>query len=441
LAENSGTQILAIDIGEPVEQELLRVSAVVQLHKVTVDRFMEEFEHYADGRFGVILCQATTNPDVLMEIAQTCRNQCPQTPSFCISFDPATHQPKAYRKNGFTDAFLLPADRQLLVEALTKFLSPESLSKRTYKQIKVPDLKAGTKLGFDTYVFLPLNKKHIQFSGAAEEFSEKKAEKLSQHQMASIFIDQKDSAQFYEYVAKQFKNAGGSATEKAEKMQEAVRSVFSDIFEQTSGDFEAGRELLDSCRKVISTYVTGSSGKDYHTQLLKLLGGQRLEYSHSADVSTTAALFGMAIGYEKVDDLALSGFLHDLALATFPEEHGFDPDPKWTTELKDAYQAHPAKSLDLIKLKRIIISPEVEKIILQHHEKFNGTGFPKGLRGDRIVEGAQILCCADQFFYLTNPRPGEERCSPTRAFELIESNGAVAPALAKRIREAIIKKP
>jgi HD-GYP domain-containing protein (c-di-GMP phosphodiesterase class II) len=332
---------------------------------------------------------------------------------------------------------LLPADRRVLAEKLAQSLSEESLTKRMYKAVKVPDLKADTKLGFATYIYLPLNKKHLMFDSGKENLSEKKLGKLKDRQMGSLYIDQKSADQFYEYVASQFKSFdnGMSETERAEKMQDAVRGIFGEIFQPNSGSFEEGRDLADSCRKIVSTYVTGSAGNDLYSRLLKTLGGQSIEYSHSADVSTFAALFGMAVGYKEIEDLALAGFLHDISLAQFAPDHSGVAEAHWSEEDRKTFFNHPQASLDLIKRKRMVISPAMEKMILQHHECFNGTGFPKGLRGDRIDEGAQIIALADRFFYLTIEREGHQRLPPLQAIDAIAAQSVVAPRLIGQVRK------
>jgi response regulator RpfG family c-di-GMP phosphodiesterase len=83
----------------------------------------------------------------------------------------------------------------------------------------------------------------------------------------------------------------------------------------------------------------------------------------------------------------------------------------------------------------MVISPNMEKMILQHHECFNGTGFPKGLRGDRVDEGAQILALADRFSYLTVEREGQKRLTPLQAIDAIAAQSVVAPSLIGKVRK------
>lgn len=435
-----GAKILAIGADDELISQLGSVVSAESISRVnSADQFFAEFETYNDGTFGAIIVTTKLGLELAMEAGQVCRNQCAKTPSFCVVYDRNEFQPKQATKNGYSDMLLLPADRQILQQKLAQSLSEESLAKRMYKPVKVPDLKADTQLGFDTYVYLPLNKKHLLFSSGKDKLAEKKLEKLKQKQMGALYIDQKNADQFYEYVANQFKSFGNemSETERTEKMQEAVRGIFSEIFQPTSGSFEEGRDLADSCRKIVSTYVTGSAGTDLYSKLLKTLGGQSIEYSHSADVSTFAALFGMAVGYKNIEDLALAGFLHDLALAQFAPDHAGFVEESWSEADKKMYLNHPQASVDLVKLKRMVISPAMEKMIVQHHEFHNGKGFPKGLSGDRVDEGAQLLALADQFFYLTCAREGQKRLTPMEAIDEIGKRGVVAPSLLEKVRKVL----
>jgi len=52
---------------------------------------------------------------------------------------------------------------------------------------------------------------------------------------------------------------------------------------------------------------------------------------------------------------------------------------------------------------------------LQHHEHFDGTGYPNGIFGDRMCKEAQLLAIADRFDYLTAIRPGKPTLSPFEA--------------------------
>jgi HD-GYP domain-containing protein (c-di-GMP phosphodiesterase class II) len=88
---------------------------------------------------------------------------------------------------------------------------------------------------------------------------------------------------------------------------------------------------------------------------------------------------------------------------------------KMTPEQKEIYKKHPEMSVNMIKSRKIVVPDIVTKAILQHHEHFDGTGYPNGIFGDRMCKEAQILAIADRFDYLTAIRPGSPTLSPIEA--------------------------
>ena len=110
------------------------------------------------------------------------------------------------------------------------------------------------------------------------------------------------------------------------------------------------------------------------------------------------------------------------------------PIEEMNEEQKQIWTQHPKRSIDLIKSKKIIIPPKVEKMILQHHEKFNGTGFPKSLMGDMIDISSQLLSFADQFHHLSVIEEGKKKLKPKEIFEKIAENGSVGLELLNKLR-------
>ncbi len=62
-------------------------------------------------------------------------------------------------------------------------------------------------------------------------------------------------------------------------------------------------------------------------------------------------------------------------------------------------------------------------VALQHHERYNGEGYPRGLKGEAIHEYARIVAIADVYDALTSPRLHRARYSPSEAIEYLFANG------------------
>ncbi|MBT4760118.1 MAG: HD domain-containing protein [Bdellovibrionaceae bacterium] len=437
--------ILGLALSEEVHALLKSICSNCEFKLITnEEQFEEEFDDFDDSHFAVVVCSTQMGNSFAYEAAQILRNQCPRTPSFFITFNRESYEPKILEKNGYSDTFLLPLDKDMVSKALIECLSPEALSARSFRSVKVMDLKPDTSLSFDTFVFLPLNQKYVKLSNKDQSLSEKKFQKLQDQNANDLFIEQKDMGAFYDYTAENLKDlAQGtgplSETEREEKLQGAVRGLFNDIFDKsTKSDFETGKEMLSNCQNIVSTYITGDSGSNWYNQLIHTIGGSGGGYSHSSNVSTYAAMFAMGLGHEAPEDLAMSGFLHDISLADFPEEYLNKPDSEWPEDLLKKYHQHPLDSVNLVKSRKMILTENVEKAILQHHEMFSGKGFPKAMPGMKISEDAQILSFADQFDELTTKSIGNKAFTPTEACDEIEKNGSISPVLLRRIKKLLI---
>ena len=234
-----------------------------------------------------------------------------------------------------------------------------------------------------------------------------------------------DLDKFFKYSASKLREASKSkmgTTERQVKLESHVRGLFNSIFDQSiKTDFAGGKEMIENCQKIISNYITNGSSNDWYAHLLASVGESGDVYNHASRVSTFASMFAVALDHPHPEDLAMAGMFHDIGLVDVPEEISDKAEREWTPQEKLTYQAHPEKTLSYLKQKRISLPAEVEKAILQHHEKITGTGFPKGY-SDRITVDAQILSYSDQFDYLTQTKPGKRSLSLREAhLEIIKT--------------------
>lgn len=125
---------------------------------------------------------------------------------------------------------------------------------------------------------------------------------------------------------------------------------------------------------------------------------------HSMRVTALADEIGARLGlrYKDRDVLHRGGLLHDIGKIGVPLDI-LDFPGRLTDEMFAKIQEHPeigARILQPMKMFRPLIP-----IVLHHHEKWNGKGYPHGLAGNRIPELARILAVADVFDAMITPRP------------------------------------
>jgi HD-GYP domain-containing protein (c-di-GMP phosphodiesterase class II) len=105
----------------------------------------------------------------------------------------------------------------------------------------------------------------------------------------------------------------------------------------------------------------------------------------------------MAAGLGKTQAAAISGLFIDIGLASLPPELVSMAWSKMNDEQKKLYQTHPDLSVKLLMGKRMVVPPDVQKAILQHHERLDGNGFPDKLIGSKIAPLSQVVALADRF--------------------------------------------
>ena len=128
-------------------------------------------------------------------------------------------------------------------------------------------------------------------------------------------------------------------------------------------------------------------------------------FGHSKTVARYSHVLAEAIGVGEppaLDHIRKGALLHDAGKMAIPDAVLKKPGPltpkEWTV-----IKRHPALGYGLVRDVKLV--PEVGNIILCNHEKYDGTGYPKGLRGEDIPLEARIFAVADTLDAVTSHRP------------------------------------
>lgn len=122
-----------------------------------------------------------------------------------------------------------------------------------------------------------------------------------------------------------------------------------------------------------------------------------------AGVGALAADIGMAMGLlnQQIDGLMVCGLLHDIGQIAIPETI-FTRRKRLTREERRLLRSHPFIGYDLVK--DVTFPWPVGRAILEHHERLDGSGYPRGLRGGDICLEARIIAVADVVEAMTSDR-------------------------------------
>jgi len=120
-----------------------------------------------------------------------------------------------------------------------------------------------------------------------------------------------------------------------------------------------------------------------------------------ADLATAIAS-EMHLSDEQIESIHMAGIIHDLGKINVPAEILSKPGKISDLEF-EIIKTHPKVGYDL--LKKIEFPWPIAQIVLQHHEKMNGSGYPQGLKGEEIMIEARIVCVADIVEAMSSHRP------------------------------------
>ncbi|MDA8430253.1 MAG: HD domain-containing protein [Geobacteraceae bacterium] len=142
---------------------------------------------------------------------------------------------------------------------------------------------------------------------------------------------------------------------------------------------------------------------------------------HSQRVTSLALEIGKEMGLSAsgLETLQLGGLFHDIGKIGIPELI-LDKPGRLTEEEYAIIRDHPRKGAEM--LKPIRAYHEAIPIVSQHHEQFDGRGYPRGLAGEEIVLGARILAVADVFDALFSKRPYRQGWGLSQAISYLEEN-------------------
>ncbi|MBW2561056.1 MAG: HD domain-containing protein, partial [Deltaproteobacteria bacterium] len=221
---------------------------------------------------------------------------------------------------------------------------------------------------------------------------------------AAQFISKDERRHFNEVSASLIRDAEGKPI--------GFRGISNDITERKQAE-ETLKDTLESLRKslgvTIQVMVSAIEARDPYT------AGHQIRV---ADLARTIAT-EMGLPHEKIDGIRMAGSIHDIGKLSIPAEILSKP-----TKLSDIefslIKEHSRKGYEMLKE---VESPwPLAEIVYQHHERMDGSGYPRNLKGDEIFMDARIMAVADVVEAMASHRPYRPSLGIDAALEEIEKN-------------------
>lgn len=186
--------------------------------------------------------------------------------------------------------------------------------------------------------------------------------------------------------------------------------------------------MMEDFTKIATGFVDSLQQSDHF--LAKAIAGQKGSpvITNMVNVSVLATKLGMGLGYQReaLVGLALAGLLHDVGMFQLPESLLAKPG-KFTEEERARVRQHPEHGFQLLS-KLGSQYGWLAQVARQEHERWDGQGYPRGLKETQIHEYARIIGIVDIFDALMSPRPYRRKLMPHEAVrELLMAEKASFP--------------
>lgn len=229
----------------------------------------------------------------------------------------------------------------------------------------------------------------------------------------AVYVNDKQSASLND-IAK----GNGKTVEDIEKSFNEfsfnVEDIFKNVYDEGISDIEEIRkfaqriqEEINSTRAVIKNIVLYGSGDD-------------AIYRHSVNVAALSSILGKWIGLseKKVNLLTYSAILHDFGKTKINKNILNKPGSLTAQEYRQI-KRHPVLAYDFIK-KVPYLDNSVSYGVLMHHERLDGSGYPLGIKEDKIHPFAKIIAITDVFDAVNSNRIYRKSKGPFEALEIIQ---------------------
>jgi len=187
-----------------------------------------------------------------------------------------------------------------------------------------------------------------------------------------------------------------------------MRNVNRNLFSQPQETLEEVHEMVSQMVRIFLDRA------DVTLQVMGERAGGEDVYYHSLNVSVLCLMLakGLDLKPEESQQLGTGALLHDIGLAEIPDRILRKTDPLTRAEAK-LRKMHCDYGVDLGR--KLGLSEPVLQIIAQHHEMQDGSGYPKGLRGDAVHPLARIVAVVNHYDNLCNPLDIHKALTPHEA--------------------------
>ncbi|MFN8790846.1 MAG: HD-GYP domain-containing protein [Bdellovibrionales bacterium] len=306
----------------------------------------------------------------------------------------------------------------------------------SYFRIRLSTIRPDKITAFNIYVFI--DHKYYLYLKQGERLSDGKIELLHGRDTgASFFVRNSDKEIYRAWVKEEINSNNVGPAQKAKILRESSIAIMEDLFEVPDVNV-----ALDEAKPIVAEFIDFMEAHpDSMHFMLSLSGHDFYTYNHSLDVSIYALGLGKVLGYDKktLEELGLGSLFHDVGKRNVSLDILCKKGPLDEAEWAQM-KMHATYGLQILD-QHPGISDAVKAAAFEHHESWEGNGYPQQIRGQEIHPFARIVALTDTYDAMTTQRSYNKPMSPLDALTMMKEKlaGRYDPEMLKAMHSVLFK--
>ncbi|GAX60832.1 hypothetical protein SCALIN_C14_0098 [Candidatus Scalindua japonica] len=292
-----------------------------------------------------------------------------------------------------------------------------------YIAITKNTLIENTKIEFDLFLRSDIRgrSQYILFCRGNEQFSQQRKGELLNRNIQRLYISTKDTDKYLRYQEKNLKQIIEDSSKDSLEKSGVLYQVAENITKEILDDPKSGQNIERASEWVSNTVQHIVQDENTFYSLFTVTSQNYQLYTHSINVSVIGLLFGkyLSLKPHELDCLGTGLLLHDIGMATISPDV-INNSNKLTREELDVIRRHPKAGLELLEQRGNIDGLSL-KVVIQHHENHDGTGYPYGIGEGDIHLFGSISRIVDAYDAMTSNKGYADAMTPFAALAEMKS--------------------
>lgn len=312
------------------------------------------------------------------------------------------------------------------------------LRKRTFRTILTRDLPPDTVFSVNLYYHISSSNRYLPFLLEGTPFNQDKREKIQSLKVKHLYVLESDLSMFLSDLRNQHNALYFSETLSSIRNQ--YRQLLIQLFDlSTDGMITFGKELYDKGLEIASQLEKLIDRFPDHATCLQELPYPRWStIAHSLNCGIYAIIFAKHCQLPARKEIVFAAMIHNVGFSEINQDLLNINESNLSPLELEEYKKHVQISLEILRKKMMPFTPLIETIILQHHENFDGTGFPFGVAGENLLLESALVSLIGSYDYFNTVRPGEKALTASEAWQALREHHNESTSLNKKYHPKLL---